>query len=80
MKTATQMTIESLKTKWIGRMVMSSTDHGLDASSPKDRAVTKIWQDTETGKYFAWADEHHSANSVEALDRRLESLVRRAKA
>jgi len=80
MKNATNpMTIESLKTKWIGRMVMSSTDHGLDKSSANDRHVTKIWQDPETGKYFAWANEHHSANSLEALDRRLKSLVRRAK-
>jgi hypothetical protein len=77
MKPATQMTLESLKAKWIGRQLMGSTDHGLDASSPSDRAVTKVWYDAKNEKYYAWANEHHSANTPEALDRRLESLVRR---
>ena len=74
------ITIEDLRTKWLNRKVMGSTNHGLsEALAIKDlRPIQSINFDAENESFVAWSGEHHRTNSLEAMDRRLESLVYRA--
>lgn len=71
------MTVLEIQKKWVGKMVASSTDHGLDVSGRHPRKVEKIYLEAETGDYLAYAGEHHRANTPEALDRRLHQLASR---
>ena len=71
----TKLTLESMRKKWIGRQVYASSDHQLDASGKHPRPVDDIHQNVEDRMYYAWAGEHHRANTLEALDRRLHSLA-----
>ncbi len=72
------LTLEALKVKWVGRQVYSSTDHQIDASGRHPRPVTEVRFNSEFQKFVAFAGEHHTANTAEALDRRLESLAVRS--
>ena len=70
------MSLEQLQKKWIGRKIYSSVDHRLHGNPP-DRVIEDIRENAEDGRYYAWSGEHILANSVEGLDRRLESLARK---
>ena len=79
MKNQKTLTLEDLARKWVGRMVYSSVDHQIDESGRHPRPVTEVRYNAEYAMYIAFSDEHHSANTAEALDRRLESLAVRQK-
>lgn len=74
MATMTTMTLDQLRAKWIGRKVYGSTDHKLHGAPPANE-ITDIHQNTKDGMYYAWSGEHHRANTVESLDRRLQQLA-----
>jgi hypothetical protein len=72
--TKATMTVEQLRAKWLGRKIYSSTDHRLHGNPPT-KEITDIHVNAEDGMVYAWSGEHHRANTVEALDRRLHSLA-----
>ena len=75
--TTNALTLADMRKRWIGRLVRGSTDSGLDAaySRAHAREVEDIYQNKEDGMYYAFSDEHHRANTLEGLDRRLHSLA-----
>lgn len=76
MKTATKtLTLATMRKRWLGRSILSSTDHGFDDSGRHLRPVTDIHYSHEFDCFFAFAGEHHRANTLEALDRRLHQLA-----
>ena len=68
------LTLDAMRRRWVGVLVLSSTDHGLDKAGRHPRAVESIYQNSEDKMYYAWSGEHHRANTLEALDARLHSL------
>jgi hypothetical protein len=73
--TTKTLTVESLRVKWIGRSVYASSDHRLNAAGMHPRQITDLHYNAREDQYFAFSGEHHIAGSLEALDRRLESLA-----